>query len=191
MVDESAPKLRYRLLETVRAYALDRARDAGELAVLRDAHADWWLSWLEEIDARLPADETVDAIDDAHADLVAMEWADGAKGLKFLALLGICWTAAGRVGAALEVADRLLFDAELEAQQHTALGDLPAAIALAPRSSKTAGRSTGPKQAPTRAAPAASASAPAPAGPVSPLPRNASSPPPAKASPTPRSPNAS
>ena len=38
---------RYRLLETLRAYALDRAAIADELTALRDAHAAWWLDWLE------------------------------------------------------------------------------------------------------------------------------------------------
>ena len=44
----------YRLLETVRQYALERAADAGEIAVLRDGHANWWIAELERIDARQP-----------------------------------------------------------------------------------------------------------------------------------------
>jgi DNA-binding CsgD family transcriptional regulator len=38
----------YRMLETVRFYALQRARDANELESLRDAHAIWWSDWLQE-----------------------------------------------------------------------------------------------------------------------------------------------
>ena len=37
----------YRLLETLRVYAFDRARAAGELAALRDAHVTFWLDWME------------------------------------------------------------------------------------------------------------------------------------------------
>ena len=37
----------YRLLETLRAYAIERARAAGELGALRDAQVTFWLDWLE------------------------------------------------------------------------------------------------------------------------------------------------
>ena len=36
---------RYRLLETIRHYALDRLTDAAELTEARDAHADFWAGW--------------------------------------------------------------------------------------------------------------------------------------------------
>ena len=38
---------RYRLLETIRHYALDRLTDAGELTAARDAHALFWTTWSE------------------------------------------------------------------------------------------------------------------------------------------------
>ena len=38
---------RYRLLETIRHYALDRLADAGEIAAARDAHAEHWATWAE------------------------------------------------------------------------------------------------------------------------------------------------
>jgi predicted ATPase/class 3 adenylate cyclase/DNA-binding CsgD family transcriptional regulator len=38
---------RYRLLETIRHYALDRLVDAGELTAARDAHALFWTRWSE------------------------------------------------------------------------------------------------------------------------------------------------
>ena len=37
----------YRLLETLRAYALNRVRVAGELEAVRDAHLTFWVDWLE------------------------------------------------------------------------------------------------------------------------------------------------
>ena len=37
----------YRLLETIRAFAVNRAREAGELTRLRDTHAAWWCVRLE------------------------------------------------------------------------------------------------------------------------------------------------
>ena len=45
--DGAGGEPRYRLLETLRAYAVDPARAADELTVLRDAHAAWWTDWLE------------------------------------------------------------------------------------------------------------------------------------------------
>jgi predicted ATPase/DNA-binding CsgD family transcriptional regulator len=39
---------RYRLLETIRHYALDRLDDAGEVSAARDAHADYWGQWARD-----------------------------------------------------------------------------------------------------------------------------------------------
>ena len=38
---------RYRLLETLRAYAAERAGEAGELEHLQELNARWWASWLD------------------------------------------------------------------------------------------------------------------------------------------------
>ena len=77
---------RYRLLETLRAYALDRARTAGELTVVRDAHATWWADWLEPRGA-MPTDDILDEIDEFHANLkAALDWSTDqpALGLRLL-----------------------------------------------------------------------------------------------------------
>lgn len=49
----SSPDIRYRLLETIRAYAGDRLEQAGEAAQLRDAHADWCLTLAEQAEPEL------------------------------------------------------------------------------------------------------------------------------------------
>ena len=65
----------YRLLETIRQYALDRSGDAGELTALRDAHADWWIAELERIDARQPTWEVLDLTGRHLLDLrAALDW---------------------------------------------------------------------------------------------------------------------
>ena len=65
---------RYRLLETLRAYALDRARTAGELTIVRDAHAAWWADWLEPRGA-MPTDDILEEIEEFHANLTAaLDW---------------------------------------------------------------------------------------------------------------------
>src|SRR4051795_5565623 len=37
----------YRLLETIRQFALDRLREAGELALTFERHAGWYTEWCE------------------------------------------------------------------------------------------------------------------------------------------------
>jgi predicted ATPase/class 3 adenylate cyclase len=46
-LEDAAP--RYRLLETVRAYAEERLLASGEAADVRSAHRDWLLAWLESL----------------------------------------------------------------------------------------------------------------------------------------------
>jgi predicted ATPase/class 3 adenylate cyclase/DNA-binding CsgD family transcriptional regulator len=128
---DAGPTLRYRLLETLRAYALDRARQAGELAHLRNAHVEWCIEWLSRIGALEPTDETVDAIEQNHDNiLAALEWADGEHGLRLLELLGRPWQTSGRAGVALEQADRLLRDAELEQRHPTTWAAAAASLAI-------------------------------------------------------------
>ena len=54
LADESDVSGRYRLLETIRAFAVNRARDAGELAGLRAAHASWWSERVEALPRHRP-----------------------------------------------------------------------------------------------------------------------------------------
>lgn len=47
---EDESETRYRLLETVRAYASERLAHAGEADRFRSAHRDWFLAWIESLD---------------------------------------------------------------------------------------------------------------------------------------------
>lgn len=55
--EDEAGDVRYRLLETVRAYAAERLGESGELAVVRDAHAQCFLALAEHADPRLRGPE--------------------------------------------------------------------------------------------------------------------------------------
>jgi predicted ATPase/class 3 adenylate cyclase/DNA-binding CsgD family transcriptional regulator len=102
----------YRLLETLRAYALDRARTGGELTILRDAHARWWADWLEPRGA-MPTDDILDDIEQYHANLkTALDWSTDqpALGLRLLAGMARAWEDLGRARDAMAAADRLLTD---------------------------------------------------------------------------------
>ena len=102
---------RYRLLETLRAYALDRLRAADELNRLRDAHARWWLDWLEGRKGLLHLDAVVDEVAAVHDNLrAALDWCadQPAVGLPLLGYLARAWQVCGRPADAMTAADRLL-----------------------------------------------------------------------------------
>ncbi len=85
---------RYRLLETLRAYALERAADAGELEELRDLNARWWATWLDHHYNELHTDDMLDRVDEVHDNLVAaLDWSvrDPELGLFLLARLARAW----------------------------------------------------------------------------------------------------
>jgi predicted ATPase len=94
---------RYRMLETVRAYALERLAEAGEAAALRDALAGYLCELAETADPLL---RTADQMrwfhllsaeqDNMHA---ALRWAiargDAGRALRFVRALGYYWVQLG------------------------------------------------------------------------------------------------
>lgn len=79
VVERSGPTTRYRLLETLRAYALSKLREEDELRGARDAHLDHFrldgdpTTWPKVLDLELAREWAAD-VDDL---LAAMEWAVG------------------------------------------------------------------------------------------------------------------
>ena len=118
--DSASP---YRLLETIRAFAIARARDAGELTELRDAHSHWWCEWAEALGATGPTDDVVESVDANHDNLIAaLSWIaerDRELGLRLIRPLARALTGTGRAGDAMPAFDTLLVpDVE---QQHPRL----------------------------------------------------------------------
>jgi predicted ATPase/class 3 adenylate cyclase/DNA-binding CsgD family transcriptional regulator len=111
--DSVAP--RYRLLETIRVFALARARDAGELDTLRHAHAVAWRDAMHGFTG--PTDDVVAMLDDYHDDAVAaLAWAsehDVELGLQLLRPLARGFQGSGHSGDAVPVFERFL-DPEIE-----------------------------------------------------------------------------
>lgn len=66
----------YRMLEAIRFYALARARDAGEIQSLREAHAMWWSNWATEHPiTAIPSPAQITEFDHCYANLrAALEW---------------------------------------------------------------------------------------------------------------------
>ena len=98
------PGPRYRMLETVRAYGLERLTEAGEDAQVRDAFAAYYLSLAETADPKLRTAEQVRWFreltaeqDNVHA---ALRWTisrgDASSALRFVRALGYYWTQRGR-----------------------------------------------------------------------------------------------
>jgi DNA-binding CsgD family transcriptional regulator len=102
---------RYRLLETLRLYALDRARAADELSALRDAHVTFWLDWLESQEPVLHTDRVIERVELFHDSLsAALDWStrEPALGLHLLRRLARSWQGSGRPDVSLSAVDALL-----------------------------------------------------------------------------------
>jgi predicted ATPase/DNA-binding CsgD family transcriptional regulator len=102
---------RYRLLESLRAYALDRLRAAGELEALLGAHARWYLGWLEANGTALHLDQAVEQVEALHNDFRAALDRSLDKpdvGLPLLRHLARVWMVCGRPNDAMAAVDGLL-----------------------------------------------------------------------------------
>jgi predicted ATPase/DNA-binding CsgD family transcriptional regulator len=74
--DERDGEVGYRLLETIRQYAVARAQEHGELGGLRDAHLAWCAEWLGRFDDDRRTEAELAQIDQRYAEFrAAMLWA--------------------------------------------------------------------------------------------------------------------
>jgi predicted ATPase/DNA-binding CsgD family transcriptional regulator len=111
---------RYRLLETIRAYALERLEEAGEIARLRDRHLDLFLARAEEAAPKLNEAYQqlwLNWLEGEHENLrAALAWAleSGAieAGLRIAIALYRFWEIRGFVQEGLTWFERLLVQAE-------------------------------------------------------------------------------
>ena len=113
---EGAPSPRYRMLETVRAYGLERLAEAGEEDRVRDAFTASYLNLAEATDPRLRGRgqgywlrELAAEQDNLHA---ALRWAitrrDAELSLLFVRALGFFWMLRGQPGEPEALADEVL-----------------------------------------------------------------------------------
>ena len=117
LVDKSLVQLddttgRYQLLETIRQYALDRCRRAGELEQFRDRHMRWAVGFLESIDNELCDRPILAAIDDDYPNLrAALEWSterDSGDAIRLVGGLAMYWGLCGRHRDALSLSTPVL-----------------------------------------------------------------------------------
>ncbi len=102
-LEDAAGAGRYRLLETIRAYAADRLADAGETADLADRHLEWAAGLAQSLEAGTAAADpaALARLDAEVANLrAALDHAAGAApaghaGLRLVAALGFFWVHRG------------------------------------------------------------------------------------------------
>ena len=114
-IDKREPDVRYRLLETIRAYAGDRLVQSGEAQLVRDRHLAWYLGLAERASLGLQTSEQdswVQILEADHSNLrAAMAWAAGSGGdaaLRFVPALSKFWTIRGTLAEGREVAETAL-----------------------------------------------------------------------------------
>lgn len=104
---EQGGEPRFTLLETVRAYALERLAERGEEETIRQRHAEYYLALAEEADPHLRTAAQLawlDRLDMESGNLrAALAWfiehaADAEAGLRLAGALGWFWTIRGHVG---------------------------------------------------------------------------------------------
>lgn len=103
IADTTGPRARYRLLETVRAYAADRLDEAGESAATKHRHAEWCAALVEEAEPRLTGGDQhrwLVRLEAEHANLrAALDWsiasADAVLALRLAGPLTIWWRVRG------------------------------------------------------------------------------------------------
>src|SRR5262249_26381914 len=108
---------RFRMLETVREYALEQLTASGEVPAMRRRHRDWYLSFAEHASAELRGPRQVewfDRLEIEHATLrAALEWstaeADGVEAGTCLAEhLAWFWILRGHIREGRARLDRLI-----------------------------------------------------------------------------------
>lgn len=103
---------RFRLLESVSAYAAERLAEAGEAEWIRDRHVDYFLAMAESADSHLRGREQrawlagLDAEDPNMRAALCAASAD--QGLRLVSALTWYWFLRGRPGIAIDAADAIL-----------------------------------------------------------------------------------
>jgi non-specific serine/threonine protein kinase len=132
LYSEQSSRGRYRMLETVRQYAMARLEETGEMAAVRQKHAEYFLSFAEKAAPYLMSvDRSVwlEQLDEEHSNLrTALSWFDdqgaGEPGLALSSFLWRFWEIRGHLGEGRKWLERMLFLA------HGGEGSLTRASAL-------------------------------------------------------------
>jgi predicted ATPase/class 3 adenylate cyclase/DNA-binding CsgD family transcriptional regulator len=135
VADDSGGRTRYRLLETVRQYALEKLGESGEADAVRTRHRDYYTALAARLDAPAGRDyeqrleQANSEIDNLHAAFAwSRENSDIEHALALASSLQPLWLARGRLREGLVWFDAVLGD---QAAQETAVAATVCARALA------------------------------------------------------------
>lgn len=107
VADDQGGLMRYRFLETMRQYAWEKLRAAGEEATIRKRHLDWYMGLAEQATPHLRGSQQplwLDRLDSEYDNLrAALDWsrtvADSAEaGLRLAGALHLFWDIRGYIG---------------------------------------------------------------------------------------------
>jgi predicted ATPase/transcriptional regulator with XRE-family HTH domain len=109
---------RYRVLDTIRAFATERAEEHSELEEIRDAHAIHYESWLVSLDAADASDAVLDLIDREYGNVrAALSWCierHSPRAAAIVVAMGLYWHHRSRYEDAVALGDGVLGAAEQE-----------------------------------------------------------------------------
>jgi len=116
LMDEREGEARYRMLETIRQYGLEKLADSTEGEMVRTRHHDFWVSFAEAAEQRLQGAEQVTwltRLDDDHDNMrAALRWSidrdEAEPALRLGAALVPFWDTRGYVREGREWLDTLL-----------------------------------------------------------------------------------
>ena len=120
MDDDQGQDARYRLLETIRQYGLDKLAETTEAEVVRDRHRDFYLGFAEEAEAQLRGREQVAGLKRLEVDhdnlRTALRWSldrgETEVALRLGSALWLFWDTHGYVREGREWVDDLLARAD-------------------------------------------------------------------------------
>jgi len=113
--EEHAGEMRYRRLETIRQYALEKLRESGEEDVIRARHFEYYLKLAEQAEPHLTDHEQqiwLDRLEIEHHNLrFALEWATQTRqpaAVKLAGLLGRFWDIRSHFAEARKLLNQVL-----------------------------------------------------------------------------------
>jgi len=137
---EQGRETRYRLLETIRQYALERLVESGEGEGVRERHLDYFTALTEHADPELPGPKQLTWLNRLEAELdnlrAALQWSlekDVEAGLRMAAALRAFWGIRGLAGDGSDWLSRLLLQPEAQAPTLTRANALQAYAFLSKR----------------------------------------------------------
>lgn len=119
VAETALPEARYRLLDTIHAYARDRLAEAGEADAVRARHLGWFLSLAEEAEPELVGSSQQIWLRRLHPEQgnirAALEWAAAEgrceEGLRLAAALSLFWRTRGCFSEGRSALERALASA--------------------------------------------------------------------------------